>query len=237
MAMSNCLTCRPAPSCAGRTSASRSASFAWSRDLRTVAVSGNDNATDSSGRVALLDPQTLETRSLSAGPQTAGGLFVAYSPNGDRFVTASAGRMSLWEATTARLIGSLLVEGADGAGFAADTNDVLIASTVPEVSAWDPRPQAAVEAACRLAGRDLTKQEWQTYLPNRPYSSAASTEIQVPDHAHADRPPAPRDGPPLRKPLLWCSDATALWSGRTHGGTSVSPPGRRHERIAARSAA
>ncbi len=149
----------------------QAASFAWSRDMRTVAVSGNDNTTDTSGRVALLDPQTLTPRSQSAGPQTAGGWFVAYSPNGDRFVTASAGRVSLWEATTARLIGSLLVEGADGAGFAADTNDVLIASTVPEVSAWDPRPEAAVEAACRLAGRDLTKQEWETYLPNRPYSS------------------------------------------------------------------
>ena len=146
-------------------------SFTWSGDSRTVVVGGNDNATDGSGRVALLDPQTLETRALSAGPEAGGGGLALYSRDGNRFVIAGAGRVSLWEATTARLVGSLLVEGADGAGFAADTNDVLIASTVPEVSAWDPRPQAAVEAACQLAGRDLTKQEWQTYLPNRPYSS------------------------------------------------------------------
>lgn len=145
-------------------------SFAWSRDMATVAVSGIDSSTDGSGRVALLDPVTLKTRSPSAGPQTAGGWFVAYSRDGGRFVTASAGRVSLWESATARLLGSMSVEGADGAGFGAD-NNVLIASTVPSVSEWDPRPQAAVEAACRLAGRDLTMQEWETYLPNRPYSS------------------------------------------------------------------
>jgi len=145
--------------------------FAWSRDMATVAVSGIDSSTDGSGRVALLDPATLKTRSPSAGPQTAGGWFVAYSRDGGRFVTASAGRVSLWESATAHLLGSMSVEGADGAGFDADTNNVLIASTVPKVSAWDPRPQAAVEAACRLAGRDLTMQEWETYLPNRPYSS------------------------------------------------------------------
>ncbi len=146
-------------------------SFAWSRDMKTVAVSGIYSTTDGSGRVALLNPATLETRSLSSGPQTAGGSFVAYSNDGERFVTASAGRVSLWEADTAHLLGSLSVEGADGAGFQANNDDVLIASTVPGVSVWDPRPQAAVEAACRLAGRDLTKQEWETYLPNRAYSS------------------------------------------------------------------
>jgi len=149
----------------------QASSFAWSPDMATVAVSGTDSLTDGSGRVALLDPATLTIRSLSAGPQTAGGWLVAYSHDGHRFVTASEGRVSLWDAATARLLGSLGAEGADGAGFVAGSDEVLVASTVPEVSAWDPRPQAAVEAACRLAGRDLTRQEWQTYLPNRPYSS------------------------------------------------------------------
>ena len=146
-------------------------SFAWSLDMRTVAVSGKDSSTDGAGRVALLNPETLEIRSLSTGPPAQEGSFVAYSSDGERFVTAAEGRVSLWESSTARLLGSLSVEGADGAGFDADTNDVLIASTVPEVSVWDPRPQAAVEAACRVAGRDLTKQEWETYLPNRAYTS------------------------------------------------------------------
>ena len=52
-------------------------------------------------------------------------------------------------------------------GFAPGTSDVLIASVDGALSLWDPRPEAAVKAACQIAGRDLTAQEWSTYLPNR----------------------------------------------------------------------
>jgi hypothetical protein len=136
-----------------------------------VAVAGLDTVTDGLGRVVLLDPATLEVRSRSAGPQTAANRFVHYSQDGDRFVTAAAGLVSLWEADTARLLGSWSVEGADSAGFLEDTDEVLIASSVPSVSVWDPRPRSAVESACRLAGRDLTAHEWATVLPNRPAAS------------------------------------------------------------------
>ena len=44
---------------------------------------------------------------------------------------------------------------------------MFIASVDGEVSIWDPRPEAAVKAACRIAGRDLTADEWRTNLPDR----------------------------------------------------------------------
>jgi hypothetical protein len=44
---------------------------------------------------------------------------------------------------------------------------VLVASLDGKVWEWDPRPEAAVEAACRIAGRALTEKEWLAYLPKR----------------------------------------------------------------------
>jgi hypothetical protein len=38
------------------------------------------------------------------------------------------------------------------------------------VQLWDLDPAAWREAACRLAGRNLTREEWERYLPNgEPY--------------------------------------------------------------------
>ena len=34
------------------------------------------------------------------------------------------------------------------------------------IEAWDFVPAHGREIACRLAGRTLTRQEWETYLPN-----------------------------------------------------------------------
>ncbi len=34
---------------------------------------------------------------------------------------------------------------------------------------WDTRPQYAVEFACRLAGRDLTKAEWAEQFGDRTF--------------------------------------------------------------------
>ena len=53
------------------------------------------------------------------------------------------------------------------AGFAHGTSDVLIASRDGTVSVWDPPPEAAVKAACRIASREITDAEWSTYLPER----------------------------------------------------------------------
>jgi len=32
---------------------------------------------------------------------------------------------------------------------------------------WDLRPATWLDAACRMAGRDLTAEEWARYLPGR----------------------------------------------------------------------
>ena len=35
---------------------------------------------------------------------------------------------------------------------------------------WDLRPRRWVDEACKLAGRSLTRAEWQRYLPNTRYN-------------------------------------------------------------------
>ena len=141
--------------------------WAWTPDGKTVVVVGSDPSQDGHGTVAFLDPNTLSTRSRTSGPHIAGGFMIQFSPDGERFTTSGSGRVGLWDARARSYFGSVTAEGESHAGFAQGTSDVLIASVDGEVSIWDPRPEAAVEAACRIAGRDLTAEERRTYLPNR----------------------------------------------------------------------
>ena len=141
--------------------------WAWMPDGKTVVVVGSDPSQDGHGTVAFLDPNTLSTRSRTSGPHIAGGFMIQFSPDGERFTTSGSGRVGLWDARTRSYLGFVTAEGEAHAGFAQGTSEVLIASVDGEVSIWDPRPEAAVKAACRIAGRDLTAEEWSTYLPNR----------------------------------------------------------------------
>ena len=76
-------------------------------------------------------------------------------------------RVGLWDARTGASLGSVRAEVRGSAGFAPDTPEVLIASPDGSVSVWDPRHEAAVRAACRIASRGMTDVEWRTYLPER----------------------------------------------------------------------
>lgn len=42
----------------------------------------------------------------------------------------------------------------------------LVAQGARQIETWDLEPEHWRRAACRLAGRNLTRQEWETYLPN-----------------------------------------------------------------------
>jgi WD40 repeat protein len=139
----------------------------WSPDGQSVIVSGSDVTGDGATTVAFLDPETLATLERSSGAHTAGGGYIQFSLDGARFVTAGSGRVALWDARAREFLGSVGRDGDGGAGFARSGAQVLVASKSGAVSAWDPRPGAAVEAACRIAGRELTAAEWRTYLPNR----------------------------------------------------------------------
>ena len=147
-------------------------SFAWSPVADTVTVSGRLLTSDGAGQVAVLDPVTLQ---VVSGPSAAAPLNnLVHSADGRRFLTSDEGAVGLWDARTTRLLGSIrLSEGVGGvyssgsAVFEGDGRGVLIASISGAVLRWDPSVDAAVAHACRMAGRDLTSEEWDSYLPGR----------------------------------------------------------------------
>ena len=144
------------------------ASRAWAPDGNAVVVVGKDPSRDGHGTIALLDPQTLTTRSRVTGPEVAVGGGIQFSPDGERFTTSGdSDRVGLWDARTGASLGSVRANDGLTAGFAHGTSDVLIASSNGTVSVWDPTLGAAVTAACRIASREMTESEWRTYLPER----------------------------------------------------------------------
>jgi class 3 adenylate cyclase/WD40 repeat protein len=106
---------------------------------------------------------------LQGGTEGLAGL--AVSPDGDRFATlGSGGSIRLWDLASRRQLGSPVrgFEGASGVAYLDDKT--LVTSGTGEGTLFlDLDPDSWRATACRLAGRDLTREEWETYLPGEPY--------------------------------------------------------------------
>lgn len=148
---------------------------AASPDGSTVAVAGMKT-----GEIATIDVSTGDRRrSTSLG---ADARSVTYSDDGELLVSvATDGGVSLWDATTLDLMGTVhpphLAEpvGAS-AQFIGDTHDVAIASYDGRVYRWATDLDRAIGFACRMAGRDLTEEEWAKVLPTQPFRSVCPDE-------------------------------------------------------------
>jgi WD40 repeat protein len=138
----------------------------WAPDGRTIAASGVAPSRALFGATALLDAKTLAKVSVVFGPQAGGG-YPTYSPDGKRFMTVGDGRVRIFDGHSGAVVGSLQSEDLAAAAFGTDTWTVTLVSSTGGISHWDSRPEAARKAACRIVGRDLTDEEWSTYLPDR----------------------------------------------------------------------
>jgi WD40 repeat protein/DNA-binding SARP family transcriptional activator/energy-coupling factor transporter ATP-binding protein EcfA2 len=141
-----------------------------SPDGSTVAVAGD------TGEIVTLDVPTghEERRSSSVGAPV---YWLDYSDDGELLVSgAEDGGVSLWDATTLDLLGTVHPphRGAPvpaSAGFIGDSHDVAIASFDGRVYRWETDLDRAIDFACQMAGRDLTEEEWEQFLPAQPYRS------------------------------------------------------------------
>jgi WD40 repeat protein len=145
----------------------RSASYvAYSPSGDQAAVSGEN------GDVAVIDLDT----GRPVGPPTVGHdgnvWSVEFSHDGTLVSSASDGRdAALWDADTGALLATAALPSTEGVpviGFRPD-GSALLATFAGNLYRWDPSLANAVHAACRLAGRDLTRTEWAAAFPHRPW--------------------------------------------------------------------
>jgi len=120
-------------------------------------------------------PRTFELRDHRAAV-----VALAFDPAGAWLATGSAdGEARLWSieaddpaAAPGTLYGhraavTSLAFGPDGRWLATGSRDHTV--RVWKTYLWSLGPEQLVELACRVAGRDLTRAEWEVYLPFRPY--------------------------------------------------------------------
>jgi WD40 repeat protein/DNA-binding SARP family transcriptional activator len=98
---------------------------------------------------------------------------VDMSPDGSTVVGAdSSGNVLLWDVTTGTVIaGPLPGPGSQAvaASFIPHGRSVIVVSATGSAWRWDVDPSDWETRACQVAGRSLTQQEWQQFLPDRPY--------------------------------------------------------------------
>ncbi len=146
-----------------------SLSVRFSPDGRLVAVG------DLSDSVVFFDPRT---GGRVGQPLVGGGgalNSLDFDPTGRTLLTGSQdGKLRLWDLATRKLIGGPLPGASSSntsssAAFFPDGKHVLGVFQTGEAVIWNVDPAAWTAAACRIANRQLTHAEWQTFLPTRAY--------------------------------------------------------------------
>jgi WD40 repeat protein len=103
------------------------------------------------------------------------GYYTGWSGDGSLVASAEQGHLSYWDGLTGARLGTVTVTGTGDPAFSRDGKRLLYAGTDGSVLSWDLDPRSWIAAACRLAGRALTEQEWHTYLPDRPFQSVCQS--------------------------------------------------------------
>ena len=97
---------------------------------------------------------------------------LAYSDDGTRILTSAGdGTVALWDARTGLPYAQLKTSvHAPESSFIDDGHGVLIAPEYEEpVFRWNTDIGHAIEFACAIAGRDLTRAEWTEAFGDRSY--------------------------------------------------------------------
>jgi WD40 repeat protein len=136
--------------------------FAFSPDGAFVASASTD------GNVLLWD---VARRRVAGVPFTGGGgalSRVAFGPDGTVLATTDHNsNVHLWDVATRRQIGRPLTGhrlDAIGVTFV-DGGDTLVTSSADgSLIFWDLRPASWEAKACQLAGRNLTRDEWDQFV-------------------------------------------------------------------------
>ena len=127
-------------------------------------------APDARYNVRLLDLATGEW--VGPDSQTLVGDDLVYAPDGSQFAMLQPERIRLWDGRTGEYQASLPLPSRTAnlsISYLPDSTGLLIAGIDGRTWAVDTRTRRWVERACRTAGRNLTRTEWQEFFPTRPY--------------------------------------------------------------------
>jgi WD40 repeat protein len=145
-----------------------------SNDGRTLMTGGQ------TGIVRLWELSTGKPLGAPLGGLRGSTDTVDLSPNGSTAVGAdTAGTVRLWDVPTRATIGDPLpgpkADRPAAASFTPDGRSVVVISDTGEGWVWDVDASDWLARACQIAGRSLTPQEWQEFLPDRPYQATCGS--------------------------------------------------------------
>ena len=130
------------------------------------------------GRVEIYDGRTFQPRGRALLGHTGFILTAEFSPDGRMLATSSAdGTVRLWDPATGDPIGSPLLGIPNvqvGTAFVRGGSHVAAVYDGGRGYLWDVRPSSWAAHACAIAGRSLTRTEWEEALPGRPYEPACA---------------------------------------------------------------
>jgi WD40 repeat protein len=137
-------------------------------------------ANTTGGRILELDPITLEPVGLPFPGVTGPVARLALDDNGRRMMAVGDdGNLRIYDVATRTQLGDPidLDEPSPGEGTAIRGDGLQVAAAVGQgFAVWDLDPTRWIEAACQLAGRNLTRAEWDQYIgdlaPYRPTCTA-----------------------------------------------------------------
>jgi WD40 repeat protein len=140
---------------------------AFTPDGRTLATGGHE------GKVVLWDLRTGRQLGAPLVGHLSGVASSAFSPDGRMLATVD-GEAILWDVAAHRQLGPALPirsQGPHTVAFLPGGSQLAVASPSGAVLMWDVNPASWRARACAVAGRALTRAEWDEFLPGRPYQA------------------------------------------------------------------
>jgi WD40 repeat protein/DNA-binding SARP family transcriptional activator len=145
----------------------------FSRDGRLLVVGTHE------GRAQLYDGHTFRPVGRPLLGHAGFLLTAGFSPDGRILATSSSdGTARLWDTASSRPIGTPLPGIPNvqvGVAFIRRGTHIATVYDSGQGYAWDVRPSSWSQFACAVAGRTLTRAEWQEALPGREYAPTCAT--------------------------------------------------------------